>query len=113
MTNAFLDFSAGKGNDLREAAGLVDGSKWCLCASRWKEAFDAKDGADDAKVPKVRLDATGKRALDVVSFKELKAFAQEGEISNVIDPASGMGGNKVRESQNIGATKDEKGREKA
>lgn len=51
VTNEFLDFSASKGNDLRQA-GLTEGCKWCLCASRWKEAFMARKGDDDRVVPK-------------------------------------------------------------
>lgn len=51
LTDEFLDFTASKGNNLR-AAGLTAGCKWCLCASRWKEAMDAADGPEDKKVPK-------------------------------------------------------------
>ena len=47
MTEEFLKFSAQKGNDLStpreefDFPGLKPGDKWCLCALRWKEAFDA------------------------------------------------------------------------
>ncbi len=47
MTDEFLEFSKAAGNDLStpqsEAGfpGLTAGDRWCLCASRWKEAFDA------------------------------------------------------------------------
>jgi len=51
VTNEFLDFSASKGNDLRKQASLKGGDSWCLCAHRWKEAFDAMTGKDDPKVP--------------------------------------------------------------
>ena len=51
MTNEFLDFSASRGNDLR-TVGLTEGCKWCLCASRWKEAFLARRGDDDRVVPR-------------------------------------------------------------
>lgn len=51
VTEQFLDFSASKGNDLRKQAGLKDGQKWCLCANRWKEAFDAKKDSKDPVVP--------------------------------------------------------------
>ncbi|KAF9729034.1 hypothetical protein PMIN01_12724 [Paraphaeosphaeria minitans] len=74
VTNEFLDFSAARGNDLRQA-GLTDGCKWCLCVARWKEAFNARTGDDDRKVPRVVLSATNKRALEGATMEELKAFA--------------------------------------
>src|SRR5580698_2055990 len=53
----FLAFSRAAGNDLSTPvpgvgfAGLKPGDCWCLCAARWKQAFDA------GKAPKVRLAA--------------------------------------------------------
>lgn len=45
ITAEFLEFSESVGNDLSRPApgfpGLKSGDKWCLCAARWKEAFDA------------------------------------------------------------------------
>ncbi|KAL9090422.1 MAG: hypothetical protein Q9159_001951 [Coniocarpon cinnabarinum] len=82
LTSKFLDFTASKGNDLRQEAGVQEGQRWCLCASRWREAFEAADGDQDEKVPKVMLHATGERALDVVGFKDLKKYASEPEASN-------------------------------
>ena len=58
MTAEFLAFSKAQGNDLSTPmpqygfAGLKPGDRWCLCASRWKEALDA--GA----APQVVLEAT-------------------------------------------------------
>lgn len=78
VTNEFLDFSAARGNDLRQA-GLTDGCKWCLCVSRWKEAFAARTGDDDKKVPKVVLKATNERALEGVGMEELRKFAVDKE----------------------------------
>ena len=51
VTDEFLDFSASRGNNLRDI-GLTGGCKWCLCTSRWKEAMDAAKGLDDPVVPK-------------------------------------------------------------
>lgn len=51
VTDDFLSFSAARGNDLR-TIGLKGGCKWCLCASRWKEAFDARKSDNDSIVPK-------------------------------------------------------------
>lgn len=39
VTDEFLDFSASRGNDIRKQVGIKDGTKWCLCTSRWKEAL--------------------------------------------------------------------------
>ena len=45
VTDAFLQFSKSRGNDLitpRGAfAGLKSGERWCLCAARWREADEA------------------------------------------------------------------------
>ena len=52
VTEEFLDFSAKQGNDLRPIPGMKGGCKWCLCVSRWKEAFDARGKEGDKIVPK-------------------------------------------------------------
>jgi uncharacterized protein (DUF2237 family) len=49
--------------------GLKAGDRWCLCASRWKEALDA------GVVPPVDLAATHEAALKIVSLDELKKYA--------------------------------------
>ncbi len=75
MTVPFLDFSRARGNDLITPmpqygfAGLKPGDRWCLCASRWKEALDA--GA----APQVVLEATHAVTLHVVPLAELKKYA--------------------------------------
>ena len=51
LTKEFLDFSASRGNNLRDI-GLEPGCKWCLCTARWKEAMEAAKGSDDPVVPK-------------------------------------------------------------
>lgn len=76
VTEEFLDYSAQQGNDLRTGGtllggagsgsafpGLKGGCKWCLCAARWKEAFDVKGRLGDSVVPKVILEATHQAAL--------------------------------------------------
>ncbi|KAF2668806.1 hypothetical protein BT63DRAFT_456447 [Microthyrium microscopicum] len=78
VTDEFLDFTASRGNDLRQA-GLTDGCKWCLCASRWLEACKAGKGAEDRMVPKVFLNATHEKALDSVDLDDLKKFAVDKE----------------------------------
>jgi uncharacterized protein (DUF2237 family) len=75
MTDDFLAFSKSAGNDLSTPmpqygfAGLRDGDQWCLCASRWQEAFEA------GKAPKVRLASTHVSALEYSSLADLKAHA--------------------------------------
>jgi len=75
ITQLFLDYSKAKGNDLSTPAphfafpGLKEGDAWCLCASRWLEAYE--NGA----APLVHLERTHKRALDIVSLDILKQFA--------------------------------------
>jgi uncharacterized protein (DUF2237 family) len=73
MTAEFLAFSAAHGNDLSSSnfgfPGLVPGDRWCLCASRWQEAFEA--GA----APPVFLQGTHARALEWCSLEDLRAHA--------------------------------------
>ena len=44
VTEDFLQFTLGRGNDLISPrggfAGLKPGDKWCVCALRWKEAYE-------------------------------------------------------------------------
>jgi uncharacterized protein (DUF2237 family) len=49
--------------------GLRPGSRWCLCAARWKEAFDA------GVAPPVVMTATHEKALEFVTLEELKRHA--------------------------------------
>ncbi|KAI9727702.1 MAG: hypothetical protein M1828_005930 [Chrysothrix sp. TS-e1954] len=76
VSEEFLDFTASQGNDLR-MAGLKGGCKWCLCASRWKEAVEAagRDPRGERIVPRVFLNATNARALEKVELEELKRWA--------------------------------------
>ena len=67
ITDLFLRYSLSQGNDLSTPRpefrfrGLVAGDRWCLCALRWKEAYEA------GVAPHVVLEATHKRALDHVT----------------------------------------------
>jgi uncharacterized protein len=80
MTDEFLRFSAAAGNDLSTPRpdwgfpGLVAGDRWCVCAARWLEAFDA------GCAPRVVLAATHARALDVVPIEALLAHAEEVDV---------------------------------
>ncbi len=73
VTEEFLAFSVKQGNDLVTPRlefgfpGLKPGDKWCLCASRFKEALDA------GVAPMVVLESTHERALEEVSLMELRS----------------------------------------
>ena len=75
VTAAFLEFSMLRGNDLttphpqHRFHGLRPGDRWCLCAMRWKEAFQA------GVAPPVVLESTHERALDFVELVALQANA--------------------------------------
>ena len=75
MTKDFLSFSKGKGNNLSTPRpefnfpGLKEGDSWCLCAERWKEAYEC------GFAPKIYLRKTNKKALNVIDIYTLKNFA--------------------------------------
>lgn len=75
ITQAFLDFSLAWGNDLvtprpeYRFRGLKPGDRWCLCASRWLQAYEA------GMAPPVALESTHERALDIIALDALKSCA--------------------------------------
>ena len=75
MTQSFLTFSKSVGNDLSTPIpeynfkGLREGDHWCLCASRWQEAFNA------GKAPKVILKSTNMATLSVIKLEDLKKYS--------------------------------------
>lgn len=77
MTEEFLEYSGSRGNDLVTPRpefnfpGLSAGDKWCLCAARWKEAYDA------GKAPLVSLNSTEESALEVVDLDKLKEYSSD------------------------------------
>ena len=70
ITEKFLKFTKSCGNDLSTPnssygfPGLKPGDKWCLCASRWKEAWKA------GVAPLVDIEATHEKVLQIID-KEL------------------------------------------
>lgn len=78
MTAEFLAYSKYVGNDLStpqpaaDFAGLVPGDRWCLCASRYLQAYD------EGCPPKVHLAATHIRALEIISIDKLQEMADDG-----------------------------------
>jgi hypothetical protein len=79
MTSEFLEFSRKQGNDLStprpeyEFPGLKPGDRWCLCASRWREAYDA------GMAPNVLLQATHASTLEFANLEELQSVAEDAE----------------------------------
>ena len=72
MTAEFLAYSKYVGNDLTTPMpafgfpGLKPGDGWCLCAARFLQAHD------EGCAPEVRLDATHRRALEIVPLDVLR-----------------------------------------
>ncbi|MEM1369661.1 MAG: DUF2237 domain-containing protein [Cyanobacteria bacterium P01_H01_bin.15] len=74
MTAEFLAFTKTQGNDLSTPRpeynfpGLKPGDCWCLCASRWQEAFEA------GVAPKVKVAATHESSLKYAKAENLMAY---------------------------------------
>ena len=74
MTESFLSYSKAQGNDLSSPMpqhnflGLKSGDHWCLCAPRWKEAYD------DGMAPLVNLEATEISTLQILELDILIKF---------------------------------------
>lgn len=77
LTAEFLEFSKRVGNDLSTPRpefsfpGLKPGDRWCLCASRYRQALDA------GVAPRVFLRSTHARTLRYVTLAELAAHAAD------------------------------------
>ena len=75
MTAEFLAYSAYVGNDLSTPRpefhfpGLKPGDPWCPCAARFLQAHD------EGCAPKVSLEATHMRALEIVPLEVLEGHA--------------------------------------
>lgn len=73
VTDEFLHFTQSRGNDLSTPAphfgfpGLKAGDRWCLCVSRWLEAYEA------GVAPPVILEATHQHALKTVTIEQLRS----------------------------------------
>jgi hypothetical protein len=75
VTDDFLNFTKTRGNDLSTPQpmygfpGLKAGDRWCLCASRWREALE------NGVAPPVILSATSETILKYVSLEDLVKHA--------------------------------------
>lgn len=81
VTEAFLNYTKAQGNDLSTPMpvynfpGLKPGDRWCLCATRWKEAYD------DGVAPPVVLESTHEAALQVIPLDQLKECAVDSKAA--------------------------------
>lgn len=77
VTAEFLEYTRARGNDLStprpefQFPGLKPGDRWCLCASRWKEAIS------DGVAPPVVLSATHANALETIPLELLQEYAAD------------------------------------
>ena len=77
VNEKFLHFTRQMGNDLSSPnpmynfPGLKPGDKWCVCALRWKEAFDA------GCAPEVILEATHEKSLDYLNLHDLISMSSD------------------------------------
>jgi len=75
MTPAFLNHQMERGNDLITPRpefhfpGLKPGDRWCVCALRWREAYEA------GYAPPALLESTHERALEYVLLDWLRKTA--------------------------------------
>ena len=78
MTENFLTYSKAQGNDLSTPVpafgfpGLKPGDHWCVCAPRWKQAYE------DGMAPPVRLESTEQSTLEIIPLGLLKECAHQG-----------------------------------
>lgn len=78
-TEEFLAYSKSVGNDLSTPMpqyafpGVKGGDQWCLCVTRWQQAFE------DGMAPQVVLRSTHESALTVCRLEDLKAHSVEQE----------------------------------
>lgn len=79
MTDEFLEFSRGVGNDLSTPhpeyrfPGLQSGDRWCLCLPRWLEALEA------GMAPRLVLEATHMSAIEHISMKTMLEYAVDAD----------------------------------
>ena len=78
VTAEFLEHQLRSGNDLvtpmpeYRFPGLKPGDHWCLCASRWLQAYE------DGMAPPVRLEACEQSTLKLIPLEVLQGHAAPG-----------------------------------
>lgn len=77
VTEEFLRFTQLRGNDLStpmpayQFPGLKPGDSWCLCALRWKEAYEA------GVAPPIKACSTHEKALQYIEKDVLESFRMD------------------------------------
>lgn len=77
VSDEFLQFSAGQGNDLMTPIpeynfpGLKAGDRWCLCMSRWLQAYEV------GVAPKIVPQASHIKLLEVIDIARLTPYFVE------------------------------------
>lgn len=77
VTDEFLGYTQSVGNDLSTPQpaygfpGLKGGDRWCLCASRWLQAYNA------GFAPRVYVQSTHEAALRVIPLDLLTSMAAD------------------------------------
>ena len=77
VTDEFLAYTKSVGNDLSTPLpahgfpGLKAGDRWCLCASRWLQAYEA------GNAPRVFVQSTHQAALRLISLQVLTSLAAD------------------------------------
>ncbi len=77
VSEEFLSFTASVGNDLSTPMpaygfpGLKAGDRWCLCASRWLQAYEA------GHAPRVYVRSTHEAALRIIPMALLTSMAAD------------------------------------
>lgn len=75
VNESFLSYSRAQGNDLStpvpayDFPGLRPGDRWCVCATRWLQAYQ------DGMAPPVVLQACERSTLEVIPLELLEAHA--------------------------------------
>ena len=74
VTDEFLEYSASLGNDLitpkgDSFKGLEENDNWCLCAIRWRQAYDE----DPNLAPEIKIESTHKKTLEFIDKSILES----------------------------------------
>jgi uncharacterized protein (DUF2237 family) len=82
-TEDFLEFSREVGNDLSTPIsqylfpGVRPGDRWCLCALRWVQAYQA------GRAPPLYLEGTHEKTLQHVDLETLMNYAVDADTAQV------------------------------
>ena len=74
VTDDFLEYTESLGNDLitprgESFKGLEEDDYWCLCAIRWKQAYDE----DPNLAPEIKIESTHSKTLEFIDKSILES----------------------------------------